>query len=66
MSKILKALVVSAAATGVAALALKALDLEATPDPEPQEPGFPGLGPDELDDEDVGALMNELAQHLNF
>ena len=27
---------------------------------------FPGFGPDEINEEDVDALMNELAQQLNF
>jgi hypothetical protein len=66
MSKVLKALVVSAAATGVAALALNALDLQDSPAADASDASFPGFGPDEINEEDVDALMNELAQQLNF
>ena len=62
MRKFLSALLLSAAATGVAALALNRLDLDAArPDPDA---GFSGTDPENLAEEDVEQLMNELAAHL--
>ncbi len=62
MRKFLSALLLSAAATGVAALALNQLDLDAAqPDPDA---GFPGPDPENIDEEDVEQLLNELASHL--
>lgn len=60
MRKFTKALLLSAAATGVAALLLNQLDLDAArPDPNS---GFPD--PDDFAEEDVENLLNELASHL--
>jgi len=60
MRKLAKALLLSAAATGVAALLLNQLDLDAArPDPNA---GFPD--PDNFAEEDVENLLNELASHL--
>ena len=60
MRKLTKALLLSAAATGVAALLLNQLDLDAArPDPNA---GFPD--PDDFAEEDVENLLNELASHL--
>lgn len=62
MRKFTKALLLSAAATGVAALALNQLDLDAAqPDPGPE---FPGPDPENIAEEDVEQLLNELAAHL--
>jgi uncharacterized protein YdeI (BOF family) len=62
MKKFLRALLLSAAATGVAALVLNQLDLDAAP-PEPDS-GFPGPNPENIAEEDVENLLNELASHL--
>jgi hypothetical protein len=62
MSKLTKALLFSAAATGVAALVLNQLDLDAAP-PAP-DPGFPGPNPDDIAEEDVEMMLNELASQL--
>ena len=60
MRKLAKALLLSAAATGVAALLLNQLDFDAArPDPNA---GFPD--PDDFAEEDVENLLNELASHL--
>lgn len=62
MSKLTKALLLSAAATGVAALLLEQLDLDAAqPDPDA---GFPGPNPENIAEEDVEMLLNELASQL--
>ena len=62
MRKVLRALLLSAAATGVAALILSQLDLDsAQPDPDS---GFPGPDPENLAQEDVETLLNELAAQL--
>jgi len=60
MRKLAKALLLSAAATGVAALLLNQLDLDAAR-PAPNA-GFPD--PDNFAEEDVENLLNELASHL--
>lgn len=62
MCKFTKALLLSAAATGVAALLLDQLDLEAAA--SEADPGFPGPDPDEIAEEDVEMLLNELASQL--
>lgn len=60
MRTFLKALLLSAAATGVAALLLEQLDLDAArPDPDQ---GFPD--PENMEEEDVETLLNELAAQL--
>jgi hypothetical protein len=63
MPKFLKALLISAAATGVAALVLKQLDLD-TPQPD-EAGGFPGMNPDDMAGEDVEMLLKELASQLS-
>ncbi|WP_103020931.1 hypothetical protein [Salinibacter altiplanensis] len=62
MSKFAKALLVSAAATGAAALLLNQLDLKAAR-PAP-DPGLPGPNPDDIAQEDVEMMLNELASQL--
>lgn len=62
MRKLTKALLLSAAATGVAALVLNQLDLDMA-QPEP-DPGFPGPDPENIAEEDVENLLNELASQL--
>lgn len=62
MPKLVKALLLSAASTGVAALLLSRLDLdEARPG---EGDAFPGPDPDTMDQEDVDMLLNELASQL--
>lgn len=64
MGKFTKALLLSAAATGVAALLLDQLDLdEARPDPNA---GFPGPNPDDMAEEDVEMLLKELGSQLGM
>lgn len=64
MRKLLKALLLSAAATGLAALVLQKLDLDgdagSTSEPSP----FPGETPEDMPDEDVAKLLNELGSML--
>lgn len=62
MSKFVKALLLSAAATGVAAFALNQLDFDAAR--TEREPEFPGPDPEDLNEEDVAMLLNELASQL--
>ena len=62
MPKFLKALLISAAVTGAAAVLLQTLDLDAAPD---ADPGFPGMNPDDMSGEDVEMLLKELASHLS-
>lgn len=65
MSKILKALLLTAASTGAAAVVLHQLDLEsARVEPRDEADPFPGPDPDSMDEEDVAMLLNELASHL--
>lgn len=65
MSKVLKILLITAAATGVAAIVLQQLDLDTVRDELSDEaPGFPGPDPDDLNEEDVANLLNELASQL--
>jgi hypothetical protein len=64
MSKFLRALLITAAATGVVAVLLNALDLDGAPDAGAAP--FDGMDPDDLSEEDVDTLMNELASQLNL
>lgn len=65
MSKFVKTLLLTAAATGVAAFALYQLDLDAARDELRDEgSGFPGPDPEEMKEEDVAMLLNELASQL--
>lgn len=62
MPKLVKALLLSAAATGVAAVLLSRLDID---DARPGGgDGFPGPDPETMDREDVDMLLNELASQL--
>jgi hypothetical protein len=62
MSKFTKALFLSAAATGVAALVLDQLDLDAAGS-GPND-GIPGPNPDDIAGEDVAMLLKELGAQL--
>ena len=62
MRTVFRALLVSAAATGVAALLLDQLDLDAAC-PRPDD-GVPGPNPDDMAEEDVAMMLNELASQL--
>lgn len=64
MGKFTKALLLSAAATGVAALLLDQLDLDAAR-PDPND-GFPGPNPDDIAEEDVEMLLKELGSQLQL
>ncbi|PSQ96375.1 MAG: hypothetical protein BRD55_06830 [Bacteroidetes bacterium SW_9_63_38] len=68
MSKFLKTLLLTAAATGTAALILYQLDLDAAreelADEAPEIPGMAGMDPDDMGEEDVAMLLNELASQL--
>lgn len=65
MSKFFKALLLTAAATGVAAVVLHQLDLDAAREAlAEREDSFPGLDPDDMKEEDVAMLLNELASQL--
>ena len=61
MRKLLKALLVTAAASGVAYLVLDQLDFDAS---TANEDGLPGMDPDAMPDDDVQLLLKELASHL--
>jgi hypothetical protein len=65
MSKFLRTLLLTAAATGVAALVLRQLDLDAAR-AEWADAGaeFPGPDPENMGEEDVAMLLNELASQL--
>lgn len=65
MSKFLKTILLTATATGAAAYLLYQLDLESVRE-EINETGpeFPGMDPDDMNEEDVAMLLNELASHL--
>lgn len=65
MSKFWKTLLLTAAATGVAALVLRQLDLDAARE-EWADSGSEGPGPDpeDIGEEDVAMLLNELASQL--
>jgi hypothetical protein len=62
MRKFVKAFLLSAAATGVAALLLSQLDLDAAR--SDSDTGFPGPDPKDIDADDVETLLNELAAQL--
>lgn len=62
MGKFTKALLLSAAATGVAALLLDQLDLDAVR--SKPDAGFPGPNPDDIAEEDVAMLLKELGSQL--
>lgn len=62
MRKFMSALLLSAAATGVAALLLDQLDLDAAR--SAPDAGFPGPDPGNIAEEDVENLLNELASQL--
>jgi len=65
MSKFLRTLLLTAAATGVAALVLRQIDLDAARE-EWADTGseIPGPDPENMGEEDVAMLLNELASHL--
>jgi hypothetical protein len=65
MSKFWKTLLLTATATGVAAVVLHQLDLDAARDQLAESsPEFPGMTPDDMKEEDVAMLLNELASQL--
>lgn len=65
MSKLLRTLLLTAAATGAAAVLLQQIDLEAArADLAETGPEFPGLDPQDMKEEDVAMLLDELASHL--
>jgi len=66
MTRVLKALLISAAATGVAALVLRQLDLDQPIPPSSDDMPFGGMDPDDMPDEDVELLMRELASQLGL
>jgi len=63
MSKFLRTLLLTAAATGAAALVLRQLDLEAAR-AEQATAGIPDMDPDNMKEEDVAMLLDELASQL--
>jgi hypothetical protein len=63
MSKFWKTLLLTAAATGAAALVLSQLDLDAARN-DLADDGFPGPDPENMGEEDVAMLLNELASQL--
>jgi hypothetical protein len=63
MSKFWKTLLLTAAATGAAALVLYQLDLDAARE-ELADDGVPGPDPEDMGEEDVAMLLNELASQL--
>jgi len=64
MRKLFNALLLSAAATGLAALALQQLDLDDEPSAAASGPSFPGEAPGDMPDEDVEKLLSELGSML--
>ena len=65
MSKFWKTLLLTAVATGAAAVILHQLDLDAARDELGDAgPEFPGMDPDDMKEEDVAMLLNELASQL--
>jgi len=64
MRKLFNALLLSAAATGIAALVLQQLDLDGEPSTAASGPSFPGDMPDDMPDEDVEKLLSELGSML--
>lgn len=63
MSKFLRTLLLTAAATGAAALVLRQLDLEAAR-AEQGPPGVPDMDPENMSEDDVAMLLNELSAQL--
>ena len=63
MSKFLRTLLRTAAATGAAALILRQLDLESA-HAEQATPGAPSMDPENMEEEDVAMLLDELASQL--
>lgn len=66
MSNFFRALLISAAATGVIAVVLNALDLDAEDRSDDHGSSFADMDPDNMSEEDVDALMNELASQLKI
>jgi hypothetical protein len=65
MSKLLKTLLLTAAATGAAAIVLHQLDLDAAREElRNSGPEFPGMDPENMGEDDVAMLLNELASQL--
>jgi len=64
MYRLLKALLITGVATGVAAVVLKQLDLDAPSSSGADDPF--AVDPDEMGEEDVQRLMNELGSMLNL
>jgi len=65
MSRFLKTLLLTAAATGAVAFVLNRIDLDAARSKmNTPGSGFPGLDPDDMEEEDVAMLLDELASHL--
>jgi hypothetical protein len=65
VSKFWKTVLLTAAATGAAAVLLHQLDLESARDElRNAGPEFPGLDPDDMGEDDVAMLLNELASQL--
>lgn len=65
MSKFLKTLLLTAAATGVAAVVIHQIDFDALrEDLAEANSDFPGPPPEDMGEEDVKMLLNELASHL--
>lgn len=66
MSKFLRALLIAAAATGAVALLLKALDLKNLEASASARSNALDLDPDDLSEDEVDALMQELASQLGL
>ena len=64
MRNLLNALLLSAAATGLAALVLQQLDLDSDPTAGSESTPFPGEMPEDMPDEDVEKLLGELGSML--
>ena len=65
MSKLLRTVLLTAAATGAAALALHQLDLESARTEQGNlDSDLPGPDPENMGEEDVAMLLNELASQL--
>jgi len=62
MRKLLKALLLSAAATGVAALVLQRFDLDRSE--AGNDAPFPGMDPGAMTDDDVEQMLKELGSML--
>jgi hypothetical protein len=65
MSRFLRSLLITAAATGAAAYVLSQIDFEAArAELADHGPEFPGMDPENMQEEDVAMLLNELASQL--